>query len=341
MITMQEIADLAGVHKSTVDKVLHHRPGVSDPVRRKIQRLLDEYDYRPNRAAQALQYRKKQLKIGIVLIAVDALPFLQSGILKGLKLYQEFNIKTEFVAVRAWQWEKMAESLRSMAERKFDGVILSPINAEVVREAVKELAEANIPFVTVNSDLEHVPKLCYVGQDGKMASCTAARLMAECIGGKGDIAVVTSAIAEENNSYYVKIREKYFIRHMQEHYPEIRIVECIESMENAEITRQKTAELLQRETELAGIYITCGGVADVGKTVQLAGKAGKIKIIGYETYPQIVELMQEGCVTITIDSDIEQQGRLSVQKLMDFLLDGIRQEKDVFTEVRIVVKELL
>lgn len=341
MITMQQIADLAGVHKSTVDKVLHHRPGVSAPVRRKIQQLLDEYDYRPNRAAQALQYRKKQLKIGIVLTAVDALPFLQSGVLKGLKFYQEFNIKTEFVAVRTWQWDKMAETLRSMAERKFDGVILCPINAEAVREAVKQLAEADIPVVTVNSDLENVPKLCYVGQDGKMASCTAARLMAECVGGKGKIAVVTSAIAEENNSYYVKMREAYFIHHIQQHYPNIEIVTCIESMEDAAVTRQKTAELLQREPELAGIYITCGGVADVGKTIQLAGKADSIKIIGYETYPQIVELMQEGCVTLTIDSDIEQQGRLSVQVLMEFLLDDVKPEQDIFTDVRIVVKELL
>ena len=341
MITMQKIADLAGVHKSTVDKVVHNRPGVSDETRQKIRNLLEEYHYQPNRAAQALQYRKKQLKIGIVLVEVDALPFLQGGILKGLKVYQEFHIKTEFVSVKTWEPDRMAAALREMAQKGYDGVILSPINAQVVRDAVEDLAKAEIPLVTVNSDLETDAKLCYVGQDGKKASRTAARLMAECIGKKGKIAVVTSAIAEENNSYYVKMREEHFVRYMQENYPDVTIVDCIESMENAEVTRQKTAELLEREPELDGIYITCGGVADVGRTVQRAGKAGRIKIIGYETYPQIVELMKEGCVTLTIDSDIEKQGRLAVEKLMDFLLDGTKQQKNVFTEVRIVVKELL
>lgn len=29
-ITMQSIADLAGVSRATVDKVIHNRPGVSD-----------------------------------------------------------------------------------------------------------------------------------------------------------------------------------------------------------------------------------------------------------------------------------------------------------------------
>ena len=36
-ITTQAIADLAGVSRATVDKVIHNRPGVSDAVREKDQ----------------------------------------------------------------------------------------------------------------------------------------------------------------------------------------------------------------------------------------------------------------------------------------------------------------
>ena len=42
-ITLQQIADLAGVHKSTVDKVIHNRPGVSDAKRQMIRKLLEEH----------------------------------------------------------------------------------------------------------------------------------------------------------------------------------------------------------------------------------------------------------------------------------------------------------
>ena len=41
-VTLKQIAEMAGVHKSTVDKVIHNRPGVSDEVRLKIRRLLEE-----------------------------------------------------------------------------------------------------------------------------------------------------------------------------------------------------------------------------------------------------------------------------------------------------------
>ncbi len=341
MVTMQQIAEMAGVHKSTVDKVVHNRPGVSDKMRKNIQKLLEEYDYQPNRAAQALQYRKRQWNIGIILVQVDALPFLQSGILRGLKLHKEFNIKTKFVTVRTWEADKMAESIRSMTVDKFDGIIFSPINAEPVRDAVAEATASGVPVVTVNADLENVPRLCFVGQDGVKASKVAARLMAECLGKKGRIAVVTSAVAEENNNYYVKIREENFIRYMKEKYPDVVITDCIESMENMDITRRKTAELLEKEPELDGIYIACGGVAEVAETVRSAGKVGRIKIIGYESYPRIIELIQEDCITLTIDSEIERQGRLAVQNLMQFLLDGRQPESNIFTDIEIVIKELL
>jgi DNA-binding LacI/PurR family transcriptional regulator len=44
-ITMKEIAKMAGVHRSTVDKVLHNREGVSDEVRLKIKKIIDKPVY--------------------------------------------------------------------------------------------------------------------------------------------------------------------------------------------------------------------------------------------------------------------------------------------------------
>ena len=41
-VTIKKIAEIAGVHPATVDKVLHNRPGVSDEVRERVQKLIDE-----------------------------------------------------------------------------------------------------------------------------------------------------------------------------------------------------------------------------------------------------------------------------------------------------------
>ena len=73
-ITLKQIADMAGVHKSTVDKVIHNRPGVSDAKRQQIRALLKEYGYESNPLAKALNYQKKKMTIGVALPRVNATP---------------------------------------------------------------------------------------------------------------------------------------------------------------------------------------------------------------------------------------------------------------------------
>ena len=51
-VTIKEIAERAGVHRATVDKVLHNRVGVSDEVRMKVQRIIKEMGYTPNPAGE-------------------------------------------------------------------------------------------------------------------------------------------------------------------------------------------------------------------------------------------------------------------------------------------------
>jgi len=52
--TLKQIAEMSGVHRSTVDKVLHGREGVSSEVRDRVQKIIDELGYQPNAIGKAL-----------------------------------------------------------------------------------------------------------------------------------------------------------------------------------------------------------------------------------------------------------------------------------------------
>ena len=47
-ITIKDIAARAGVSTGTVDRVLHKRPNVSKTALEKVNKALEELDYRPN-----------------------------------------------------------------------------------------------------------------------------------------------------------------------------------------------------------------------------------------------------------------------------------------------------
>ncbi|MDX8336095.1 LacI family DNA-binding transcriptional regulator [Candidatus Cetobacterium colombiensis] len=59
-----KIAELAGVSRSTVSRVLNNHPNVSEKNRKKILNIIDEYNYIPNLNAQTLAGKKNKV-IGV------------------------------------------------------------------------------------------------------------------------------------------------------------------------------------------------------------------------------------------------------------------------------------
>ena len=236
---------------------------------------------------------------------------------------------------------QQAQFIDKVVEEKADGIILSPINSDRVREAINRAAAAGIPLVTANSDIDGTQRLCYVGQDGRRASRVAGRTMGNLLGGSGRIAIISSAIASENNSYFVKVREEGFRNFLRETFPAVEIVASVESFEDPEITYRETYSLLKKYPDLNGLYISCGGVGQVGRAVRDCSREN-MKILSFETYPEILDLMQEDIIDCTIDSELERQGEIPVQIIMDELvLKKHPNEDNIYTDIRILIKECL
>ncbi|MBQ9136675.1 MAG: LacI family DNA-binding transcriptional regulator, partial [Lachnospiraceae bacterium] len=71
MATIKEIAELAGVSRGTVDRVLNNRGSVNQATAEKILEIAKALDYKPNRAGIVLAAQKKRLKLGVILFSVD------------------------------------------------------------------------------------------------------------------------------------------------------------------------------------------------------------------------------------------------------------------------------
>jgi LacI family transcriptional regulator len=56
--TLKEIAELAGVSRSTASRVLNDHPGVRPEVRERVLQIIREQDFQPNPAARSLASRR-------------------------------------------------------------------------------------------------------------------------------------------------------------------------------------------------------------------------------------------------------------------------------------------
>ena len=339
-VTMKEIAERAGVHQATVDKVVHNRVGVSDEVRAKVQAIIDELGYKPNPTGRVLQRQGKKYRIYAILVDVDALPYLKNGIEQGLKEWAGFDIEVTHAVTGFQEAKRQSEYIDKAVLDKADGIILSPINADCVRRAIDRAVDAGIPVITTDSDIDGSRRTCCVSIDSAKASRIAGRLLGQFLNGQGKIAIISSAIETENNNYYVRMREQGFTDFIRREYPEIEIVSCIESFEDPQITYRKTTELLKEQPELRGLYITCGGVAQVGRALIESGRADSIRVLCYEDYPEIVELIRQGVVDWTLGGEKAAQGSLPVKLIMDQLVFGRKPATvRIFTDPRILIKE--
>ena len=141
-VTLKQIADMAGVHKSTVDKVIHDRPGVSEAKREQIRALLEQYGYESNPLAKALNYQKKKLTVGILLAHTAASAALRRGIERVRQDFASFNIALDLLFIGAFRWGVWSAAVATVTS--------------VLLEKIRSLKKAVSYMRLWTSDLENV-----------------------------------------------------------------------------------------------------------------------------------------------------------------------------------------
>ena len=83
-ITLNQIAEICGVSRGTVDRALHNKGNVRPAVAERIKAVATEYGYTPNRAGLALSRASHPIRIGVIMFSVQT-PFMQIVLDAGAK----------------------------------------------------------------------------------------------------------------------------------------------------------------------------------------------------------------------------------------------------------------
>ena len=335
--TIKQIAQMAGVHRSTVDKVLHDRPGVSPEVRLKIKNIIEALSYKPNAIGKALKYQEKRQIIAALCLHVSSKDEIREGILLAQKEFGVFGFDVEFYYMDFTDIDGQVRILESLPERGVAGVILQALFSTKVSAVITRLMDAGIPVALVNSDLPDSEHLCYVGQDYYTAARTAARLTKEFLQGQGRIAIISGSYELMYGNHE---RSNEYVKYLNKICPQIQVAEIVGSAENEVAMFKSTLDLLSRRKDIDCLYVTTGGMRGVGQAIKIAGLADSIKVICYDLFPEIIELIHEGIVVATICQGLVEQGYRSFKIIVDILFYGeLPKEKNLFSDTAIYLRE--
>ena len=178
MATIREIAELAGVSRGTVDRVLNHRGSVNAATAALVNDIAKKLDYKPNRAGIALAAQRKIVRIGVVLFDTGN-PFFDEVWNSVLSKEEELNSYNCSVLKKKTGFSAQ-EQLQAIAELEtegIDGLVISPFNDTAVANKIDQLQSRQIPVITTNTDIRNSSRLAFVGSDFYRCGQTAAGLM--------------------------------------------------------------------------------------------------------------------------------------------------------------------
>lgn len=146
--TIYDVAREAGVSIATVSKVLNSSGRISDKTREKVNRVMEELNYKPSLVASALT-RRRTGTIGLVIPDI-ANPFFAETA-RGIEDVAQEQGSDLIVCSTDRSDEKAARTLSLLLRKRVDGIIIAshPGNPDMIRR----LQEDRVPLVLFSADV--------------------------------------------------------------------------------------------------------------------------------------------------------------------------------------------
>lgn len=338
MATIKEIAELAGVSRGTVDRVLNNRGSVNTETAEKIRSIVKKLDYKPNPAGIALAAQKKKYLIGIILFSRKN-PFFDDVMQGFSDKATELSLYGCEISVKRVAYHPQAQlsAIRACLKEGVQGLILTPYNDDSVREELNKLIRSGIPVITVNSDAENVRRLAYVGSDYYNSGEAAGSLMKLVTSGPVKLGVING----DNNILCHTQRVSGFVDTLSDD-GRFQVVCQGESFDDDKNAYELVARMLNEHPELNAFYFTAAGVYGGCRAIQKFSSGRDIKVITFDEVPSTVEMMQKGIITATICQEPYWQGSRSLELMFSYLSDKDADIKDTYyAELSVKIKEIV
>lgn len=335
-ITIEKIAELAGVSRGTVDRVIHGRDGVKEEVRLKVNEILEETGYRKNKSNKKEEKRKSYKHIAVIMPKnMDSYFFnIRDGIDHELERHEELS--AEYYYCNELHVDMMISILSYVSSQKVDAIAIRGFNHPELCSCLNKISESGIPIVLFDSDIKGVNALCKIGEDAVKSGRIAASLLAKSIDNQGDVAV----IAGFDKIDIQNLRESGFREKANSSFPEINVRSTVYTYAQDIIAYDKTLQLIQENPELKGLFCLAGNLPSIMKAVLDSGKNGTLKIVCYNASSEIIEYIKDGTISFTLDINPYYQGEQVIRTLYQYLIQRqLPREPFINTPILIGIDE--
>ena len=213
-----------------------------------------------------------------------------------------------------------------------DGIALAPAHGEALVPVVEQAAAAKIPVSIFDSGIKSDKYISYVSTNNYKGGAMAAARMAEILPKGGKIGIIATAPGGVSTME----RENGFKETIAKSAPNLVVVAMQYGMSDRAKSLAVAEDILTAHPDIAGIF--CSNESGSIGAVQGAKShnlAGKVKIVGFDSSPTLIEDIQAGNIDSLVVQDPFKIGYTAVQTLVDYI-HGKTPEKRIDTGATLV-----
>lgn len=335
--TIQQIADMAGVSRGTVDRALNNRGRIKPEVASKIQKIASELGYRSTHQENK-DKAVRCIRIGVItqLSKSSFMIPVNQGIHQAEQELKDRGVELLIRDCLSVDEAGQLKAIDELAKLHIEGLAIMPVDCERVRTRINLLIEEkNIPVIHFNSDIVGTKRRCFIGLDNRRSGYTSAGLMGMLTRGTGKILIITGYFTNSVNS----LRVEGFIEEMKRSFPEVELLGVQSSFDEEKEVERIIVNTLSAAPDLAGIFIASGGQAGVSHAFAQLNLTKRPYVIIYDLTPKNERALMEGNADFLIDQEGYEQGYRAPLLLFDMISKGIDPESEyMYTDISIKTK---
>ncbi|HSM26329.1 MAG TPA: LacI family DNA-binding transcriptional regulator [Anaerolineaceae bacterium] len=330
-LRLEDIAKKAGVSRSTVSRVVNNQLNVSDKVRQRVLKVIQETGFSPNAAARTLVSQRSNT-IGLVLPHSVSTFFTDPyypHLIKGISLacnHYDFTLALFVAGSREYQ-EKILPRLSSPGF--LDGIIIQS-GHQAEQSIIQELVKTRIPVLVAGRPL-YEDQICFIDIDNVAASEKAVRHLIQT--GYKHIATITgllsSTVGYDRLTGYKKALESSSLK-----YNPALIMESDFTESGGYTAMQKLLPFKPDAIFAASDMMAIGAIRairDAGLKVP-----NNVAVVGFDDLP--IPAVNEYQLT-TINQPVVQFGFKAVETLMELIESNTAVVKQVLLETELIVRK--
>lgn len=211
---------------------------------------------------------------------------------------------------------KQKDQIQDFIVRKVNAIVVSPCDSKSIGTAIKAANDAGIPVFTADIAClaEGVKVVTHVASDNIAGGRLAAQAVVKAIGGTGTVAIIDHPEVES-----VIQRVKGF----EEEIAKSTGIKVVAKLSGRGVKDQafRTAEdILQTHPDLSAIFgINDDSALGALAAVEKAGKAGKVKIIGFDAVPEARAAIKAGKIYADVIQQPKEIGQRTIGAVKSYI----------------------